>query len=83
MAEEIKVREIKDIVLILVDKKHIQRYVYTVIFHNIVGLSARRNILRSCQTPKKKFYSKRRLLILIIFEVIVKIMMCLLIFRHS
>lgn len=48
--------------LILLIKEKIQKFAHTITFWDIVRLTARKNILRSYQTFKKKLNNKKRLI---------------------
>lgn len=83
MAKEMKVREIKDVPLILVDKEEIQRPAHTIILQDIVSLPVGKNILKSRQTLKIKLNSIKRLPIPTILQLTESEMAFFLILCHS
>lgn len=60
IVKEKKIRETKNILLILIDKGEIQRLAYIVILQDIVSSPTRKNISRDLQMLRAKLNSRRR-----------------------
>ena len=54
-----KVPEIENQIFVLVNKEKVQISIHIIIIQNIGSLLARKNILRSCLTFKRKLTSKK------------------------
>lgn len=69
IVEEIKKQEIKDMTLILVNKKKIQRFAHIVTLQDIIRSTTRRNILKSYQTLRQKLNNRKRLILTILLVI--------------
>lgn len=81
MVEKMEVQEIKDMVLIAVDKGEVQRPAYTFMLQDIVSLFVEKNFLKDLPMLREKLYSKERLNQAI--QVIAKRIVLLLILCHN
>lgn len=60
MVEEIEIRDIRNIMLISVDKEKVLRPAYIVMFQDIVRLLAKRNTLRNFHILRRRLNNKRK-----------------------